>query len=70
MTLRSGKSRLNIELKAINLLFMEVIDSSLSAIWAVVTIASAVEADESERLRCAIFINFLHNRDRLYLTEL
>ncbi len=70
LTLRSGKSRLNIELEAIDFLIVEVVDSSLSAIRAVVTVTCAVEADESERLRCAIFINFLHNCDRLDFTKL
>jgi hypothetical protein len=70
LTLRSGKSRLNIELESIDLLIVEVVDSSLSAIRAVVTVTCAVEADESERLRCAIFINFLHNCDRLDFTKL
>ena len=48
MTLRSGESRLNIELEAIDLLIVEVVDSSLSALWAVGTLGRAVKANESE----------------------
>lgn len=70
LTLRAWESWLNIKLEAIDLLIVEVIDSSLSALWTVVAVVSVVEADESEWLRCAILINFLHYCDRLDVTEL
>ncbi len=68
LTLRPGESWLNIKLETIDLLIVEVIDSSLSALWTVVAVVSVVEADKGEWLRGAILINFLHNCDRLDVT--
>ena len=70
LTLRSGESRLNVELEAIEFLFMEVVDSSLGAFGTVVALAWAIKADKGKWLVSAILVNLSHDSDRFNVSIL
>ena len=63
LTLSSGKSWLNVELEAIKLFVVKLIDSSLSALGAIAFVGGVVVADKSEGLLVVVLVNLLHHSD-------
>ena len=68
LTRTSGKGWLNIEPKSVNFLVVEVADSLLSALRAVVFVVLTIKADESKRLLDVFLVNLFLDCDGLDLT--
>ena len=68
LTLKSGEGWLNIEPKSVKFLVVEVADSLLSALRAVVFVVLTIIADESKRLLDVVLVNLFKDCNGLDLT--